>query len=193
MISTDDWKFTDGWLSAGHRVRSPNYDDRPNGMIPELIVLHGISLPPGKYGGPGIEELFTNSLNPEDHPYYIHIAHIRVSAHFLIRRQGELLQFVSTKDRAWHAGQSCWGQRTNCNDFSIGVELEGCDTEPYTENQYITLAALVSVLQNQYPQIRHDAIVGHSEIAPGRKTDPGPSFDWKKLKWRVKSCRGEAQ
>ena len=193
MISTDHWNFNDGWLSAGHKVCSPNYDERPSGVAPELIVVHGISLPPGNYGGSGIKELFTNCLNSRDHPYYARIAHMRVSAHFLIRRKGELLQFVSTSDRAWHAGQSCWKKRTNCNDFSIGVELEGCDTEAYTENQYKKLAALIVVLQNQYPRIQHDAIVGHCDVAPGRKTDPGPSFDWKKLECYLESCRGDAR
>ena len=147
----------------------------------ELVVVHGISLPPGNYGGPEIEALFTNTLNPDGHPYFAEIAGLEVSAHFLIRRTGEVVQFVSTDARAWHAGVSCWQGREQCNDFSIGIELEGCDDEAYADPQYDTLNQLVRCLRNQYPGIQHDAIVGHSDIAPGRKTDPGPAFEWSRV------------
>jgi AmpD protein len=143
--------------------------------------VHGISLPPGQYGGPEIEALFTNTLDAAAHPYFSEIAHLEVSAHFLIRRAGEVVQFVSTDERAWHAGASSWKGREQCNDFSIGIELEGCDEEAYTDQQYGALNQLLGVLTKQYPDIRHDAIVGHSDIAPGRKTDPGPAFDWSRL------------
>ena len=150
-------------------------------MLTELIVIHGISLPPGKYGGPEIEALFTNSLDPDAHPYFAEISGLEVSAHFLVRRTGEVVQFVSTDMRAWHAGVSCWQGQEQCNDFSIGVELEGCDDEAYTDPQYEALNQLLGTLTKQYPDIRHDAIVGHSDIAPGRKTDPGPAFDWSRV------------
>ena len=147
----------------------------------ELVVIHGISLPPGQYGGPEIEALFTNKLDPDAHPYFADISGLEVSAHFLVRRTGEVVQFVSTDVRAWHAGTSCWQGREQCNDFSIGIELEGCDEEAYTDSQYDALNQLLAVLTKQYPDIRHDAIVGHSDIAPGRKTDPGPAFDWSRV------------
>lgn len=147
----------------------------------DLVVVHGISLPPGQYGGPEIEALFTNTLDSAAHPYFSEIAHLEVSAHFLIRRAGEVVQFVSTDERAWHAGASSWKGREQCNDFSIGVELEGCDEEAYTDSQYDALNQLLGALTKQYPDIRHDAIVGHSDIAPGRKTDPGPAFDWSRV------------
>lgn len=147
----------------------------------DLIVVHCISLPPGQYGGPEIEALFTNTLDCEGHPYFAEIANLEVSAHFLIRRAGEVVQFVSTDERAWHAGVSSWQGREQCNDFSIGIELEGCDEEAYTDLQYDALNQLLTSLTKQYPDIRHDAIVGHSDIAPGRKTDPGPAFDWSRL------------
>ena len=147
----------------------------------ELVVVHGISLPPGNYGGPEIEALFNNTLDPDGHPYFAEIAGLEVSAHFLIRRTGEVVQFVSTDARAWHAGVSCWQGREQCNDFSIGIELEGCDDEAYADPQYDTLNQLVRCLRNQYPGIQHDAIVGHSDIAPGRKTDPGPAFEWSRV------------
>lgn len=147
----------------------------------DLVVVHGISLPPGQYGGPEIEALFTNTLDAAAHPYFSEISHLEVSAHFLIRRAGEVVQFVSTDERAWHAGASSWKGREQCNDFSIGIELEGCDKEAYTDPQYGALNKLLGALTKQYPDIRHDAIVGHSDIAPGRKTDPGPAFDWSRL------------
>ena len=179
--TTDNWFFSAGWLSAARRVDSPNYNPRPASSPPELIVVHGISLPPGCYGGGEIESFFCNTLNADDHPYFGEIIDLRVSAHFLICRSGALLQFVDTDSRAWHAGVSRWKGRENCNDFSIGIELEGCDHEPYAEPQYAMLNRLIRALRNQYPLIQHDAIVGHCEIAPGRKTDPGPAFDWSRV------------
>ena len=160
---------------------SPNCNARHKDSVIELIVVHGISLPPGQYGGPEIEEFFTNTLDPNAHAYFAEIAGLEVSAHFLIRRTGEVVQFVSTDARAWHAGVSCWQGREKCNDFSIGIELEGHDDETYTDPQYDALNLLVMSLRKQYPGIRHDAIVGHSDIAPGRKTDPGTAFDWSRL------------
>lgn len=169
-----------GWLSGARHIASPNFDLRPEGAQIELLVIHNISLPPGKFGGAGIIELFTNRLDPDEHPYYREIAQARVSSHFLIRRDGELIQFVSVSHRAWHAGQSQWCGRARCNDFSIGIELEGADDQPFADAQYRTLAALLPALRSAYP-IR--GCVGHSDIAtpPGRKTDPGPHFDWARL------------
>ena len=156
----------------------PNHDDRPPGEPIRLIVIHAISLPPDDFGGPGVEQLFTNALDPEAHPYYATIGHLRVSAHYFIRRDGETICFVDPDRRAWHAGASCWNGRERCNDFSIGIELEGCDTRPFEPVQYERLAALVAELKRRYPI---EAVVGHSDIAPGRKTDPGPFFDWNRL------------
>ncbi|MBD5804755.1 1,6-anhydro-N-acetylmuramyl-L-alanine amidase AmpD [Azoarcus sp. Aa7] len=164
-----------GWLEGAQRCPSPNFDARPVDTEVKLIVVHAISLPPDEFGGPGVEQLFTNTLDPAAHPYYAAINHLRVSAHFFIRRDGSLLQFVPTDARAWHAGISCWRERERCNDFSIGIELEGCDTQPFAPVQYTRLAALLRVLCAAYPV---EAITGHSDIAPGRKTDPGPCFDW---------------
>ena len=161
---------------------SPNYDARPTSGAPSaicLIVIHNISLPPGQYGGNGIVELFKNQLNPNEHPYYAEIYTQKVSSHFLIRRHGELLQFVSCLDRAWHAGISSWRGRERCNDFSIGIELEGSDFDAFESAQYQTLMLLISSIKQCYPI---QAIVGHSDIAPERKTDPGPYFDWERIK-----------
>jgi N-acetyl-anhydromuramoyl-L-alanine amidase len=167
-----------GFAAAARLLRSPNHDARPRGCAITLLVVHGISLPPGVFGGDAIERLFTNRLDAAAHPYYASVASIRVSAHFLIRRDGELVQFVGCNDRAWHAGSSTWRGRNRCNDFSIGVELEGADDVAYTAAQYTMLARLVRALRRAYPI---EAIVGHSDIAPERKTDPGPSFDWARL------------
>ena len=167
-----------GWLASARRIPSPNFDARPGGEVPSLIVVHAISLPPDHFGGPGVEQLFTNTLDPGEHPYYATICHLRVSAHFFIRRDGELIQFVSADERAWHAGVSCWDGRERCNDFSIGIELEGCDTQPFELPQYARLAELLAILRSAYPI---EVVVGHSDIAPGRKTDPGPCFDWARL------------
>ena len=167
-------------LVAGIRfVPSPNCDPRPAGASIHLLVIHNISLPPGEFGGPGIIELFTNQLNPAQHPYYGEIAHLKVSAHFLVRRDGELIQFVPCSARAWHAGESSWHGRNRCNDYSIGIELEGADDQPFSDVQYDRLGCLTRALQAAYPGI---AIAGHSDIAPGRKTDPGPCFDWTRLR-----------
>ena len=191
MTSSDQWKFANGWLVRARLVPSPNFNARPTEVAPELIVIHGISLPPGEYGGPHIEALFTNQLNPADHAYFSEVAHLMVSAHFLIRRDGEIVQFVSADDRAWHAGESCWERRSNCNDFSIGIEVEGCDEEHYAMTQYRALAHLIRAVRNQYPAIQHDATVGHSDIAPTRKTDPGLAFDWLQLKQLLGAVKGE--
>lgn len=156
-------------------IGSPNHDERPVGVPVDLLVIHSISLPPGEFGGRGVIDLFTNRLDTTAHPYYAGLAGLRVSAHFLIRRDGECLQFVPCSKRAWHAGVSCWGDRARCNDFSIGIELEGDDVTPFEDVQYESLAALTRLLRAQYPITE---IVGHAEIAPGRKTDPGPRFDW---------------
>lgn len=169
----------DGWLSGARRVDSPNQDERPPGVHIDLVVIHAISLPPDQFGGPYVEQLFTNRLDAAAHPYFATIAHLRVSAHFLIRRDGTLLQFVSTRARAWHAGASNWQGRERCNDFSIGIELEGCDTLPFETAQYRRLAAVLRRIGRRHPGV---ALAGHSDIAPGRKTDPGPHFDWPRLK-----------
>lgn len=165
----------DGILSGVRFVESPNCDERPLATAIELLVIHNISLPPGEFGGDGVIELFTNRLDPCGHPYYRQIDGLRVSAHFFVRRDGEIIQFVPCSKRAWHAGASGWCGRECCNDFSLGVELEGCDDQAYTGIQYERLAALTLALQAAYP-IKD--IKGHSDIAPGRKTDPGPGFDW---------------
>jgi AmpD protein len=169
----------EGWLIGARRVDSPNFDERPGGEVPSLIVIHAISLPPGEFGGEAIEQLFTNRLDLNAHPYFKEIEGLKVSAHFLIRRDGELIQFVSCFRRAWHAGVSTWKGRSRCNDFSLGVELEGCDSLPFESIQYQVLAQLIASLRRRYPL---DDIAGHSDIAPGRKTDPGPCFDWPLLK-----------
>jgi len=166
-----------GWINHHIRIPSPNFDARPTDEI-SLVVIHNISLPPSQYGGNGIIELFTNRLNPNSHPYYAEIYQQKVSAHFLIRRDGQLIQFVSCLHRAWHAGKSNWQGRERCNDFSVGIELEGSDIEPFEMQQYAVLNQLLESLMNIYPI---KATAGHSEIAPNRKTDPGPFFDWSKV------------
>lgn len=172
-----DMKIHDGWLNNVTHIPSPHHDDRPEGEEPSLLVIHNISLPPGQFGGPYINQLFTGTLNPEEHPFFDEIKHLRVSAHCLIRRDGEIIQYVPFNKRAWHAGQSNYQGREKCNDFSIGIELEGTDYEAFTEAQYIALAKLTKLLITEFPQIEQN-ITGHSDIAPHRKTDPGPYFDW---------------
>jgi len=167
-----------GWLDGVRQVASPNCDERPADTTIDLLVVHCISLPPGEFGGGNIDALFTNTLDPAAHPYYREIAGLRVSAHLLIDRLGCITQYVSLNDRAWHAGVSSFQGREACNDFSIGIELEGCDDVPYAAEQYQTLATVTRLLQAQYPALTADNIAGHSDIAPGRKTDPGPVFDW---------------
>ena len=169
------------WLLDAERCPSPNCDERPAPGDISLIVVHGISLPPGEFGGPWITDLFLNRLDAQAHPYFATIAALKVSAHVLVRRDGRVIQFVPFSKRAWHAGQSCFRGRSTCNDFSIGVELEGADDVPYTDAQYRCLAALITALRRHYPGVAADAVTGHSDIAPGRKTDPGPSFDWPRL------------
>jgi N-acetyl-anhydromuramoyl-L-alanine amidase len=169
---------SDGIIASATQIASPNCDDRMDDCDIAMIVIHNISLPPTEYGGNGIVALFTNQLNPNEHPYYAEIYTMKVSSHFLIRRNGELIQFVSCRKRAWHAGASGWKGRERCNDFSIGIELEGSDFEPFENNQYETLNTLLTSLKKAYPI---QDIVGHSDIAPGRKTDPGPFFDWSKI------------
>lgn len=166
----------DGWVVGVRQVDSPNQDARPDAFPPCLIVIHAISLPPDDFGGPGVEQLFTNRLDANAHSYFAEIAHLRVSAHFFIRRDGELIQFVSTRSRAWHAGVSEWRGRSRCNDFSIGIELEGCDTRPFEAVQYVQLKGLLRCLKGAFPI---EDVVAHSAIAPGRKTDPGPFFEWR--------------
>jgi AmpD protein len=163
-----------GVLSGCEYIPSPNCDDRPAGVI-ELLVIHNISLPPGEFGGDGVQRLFTNTLDAAAHPYYVSIAGLKVSAHFFVRRDGAIIQFVPCLKRAWHAGESCWQGMSRCNDFSIGIELEGSDDVPFTDEQYAALGRLTMALREAYP-IR--GIAGHNDVAPQRKTDPGPCFDW---------------
>jgi N-acetyl-anhydromuramoyl-L-alanine amidase len=167
-----------GLMRGARQMASPNCDSRPDGVEAELIVVHGISLPPGEFGGPWIDRLFTNSLPPDVHPYFAQAASRRVSAHLCIRRDGTMTQYVRFTDRAWHAGRSSYNGREACNDFSIGVELEGTDTAAYEPLQYVALADAVAALCAAYPRLSPTRLVGHSDIAPGRKTDPGPEFDW---------------
>ena len=170
------------WIAEAKRCISPNQDTRPDQATVDLLVIHNISLPPGNFGGPWIQDLFLNDLDTAVHPYFASIAGLCVSSHFLIRRDGELLQFVPMSNRAWHAGTSCFDGREACNDFSIGIELEGSDDTPFTHAQYLQLAKLAKQIMLTYPAITSERIVGHSDIAPGRKTDPGPFFDWQRLR-----------
>jgi len=165
----------EGVLSGAAQVPSPNWDERPEDAAIALLVVHNISLPPGEFGGDAVVRLFTNSLDHAAHPYYETLRDLSVSAHFLIRRDGELIQFVPCAKRAWHAGPSSWQGRERCNDFSVGVELEGCDEQAYADQQYLRLAELAAALRRRYPIVD---VVGHADIAPDRKTDPGPAFDW---------------
>lgn len=169
----------DGWLKNANRVESDNFNQRPTLKKDFLVVIHSISLPPGQFNNSFIEDFFQNKLNPTLHPYFETIKDLKVSAHFLIKRTGELIQFVSCHNRSWHAGESSWKGMSDCNDFSIGIELEGTEIEPYEEIQYKVLLNLLVQLKKEYNIID---IVGHSDIAPHRKTDPGPSFDWNKIK-----------
>jgi AmpD protein len=170
-----------GLMRAARQVLSPNRDARPAGILPELIVVHGISLPPGEYGGPWIDRLFTNALPPEEHPYFATVAALKVSSHLLIRRDGARVQYVPFHERAWHAGVSNYRGRERCNDFSIGIELEGADDAAYEPAQYRALTTAIMELCDAYPSLSIDRIAGHSDIAPGRKSDPGVAFDWPRL------------
>ncbi len=176
----DDWIA--GWWRAARAIASPNFGPRPAGVAVDLVVLHSISLPPGEYGGDAIERLFTNRLDWNAHPYYTQIRGLQVSSHFVIRRDGELLQFVSCDERAWHAGRSHFHGRDNCNDFSIGVELEGLEGEVFEPAQYRRLVPLLNAIASHYP-VRH--VAGHEHVAPGRKIDPGPGFDWALLRQQL--------
>ncbi|NCC28642.1 MAG: 1,6-anhydro-N-acetylmuramyl-L-alanine amidase AmpD [Gammaproteobacteria bacterium] len=177
-----------GWLRDAERRPSPSQDHRPPGTNIDLLVIHNISLPPGDFSGDWIDDLFLDRLDPAAHPYFRKIAGLRVSAHLLIRRSGRLLQYVAFEQRAWHAGVSRFAGRERCNDFSIGIELEGTDDIPFTEAQYARLAECTRQIRRRYPAITEDRIAGHDEIAPGRKTDPGPAFDWDRYR---RSMRAE--
>ena len=171
-------KPSSGWLASARPLPSPNWDERPPGTRVDLLVIHAISLPANSFGGPWIEHLFLNRLPALRHPYFGQVSHLRVSSHLLIRRNGELVQFVALDKRAWHAGRSCFRGREACNDFSIGIELEGADHVPYTARQYRRLAEVTREITKRFPAIDRERIVGHRDIAPGRKTDPGTAFDW---------------
>ena len=171
-----------GLIAGVRQVLSMHCDERPADMAPTLLVVHGISLPPNEFGGPWIDRLFTGTLPWDAHPYFKQIEGLRASAHVLIRRDGQIVQYVPFQLRAWHAGKSAYQGRAGCNDFSIGIELEGSDEAPYTDPQYQQLAALAATLLQSYPSLSAQAIVGHSDVAPGRKTDPGPSFDWPRFR-----------
>ncbi|QRM18855.1 1,6-anhydro-N-acetylmuramyl-L-alanine amidase AmpD [Dechloromonas sp. TW-R-39-2] len=172
-----DWA-PGGWLSGVRHVYSPNFGERPDSGDVSLIVVHNISLPPDHFGGPWVEQFFTNQLDPQAHPYFAQIAPLQVSAHFFVRRDGTVIQFVGCDQRAWHAGRSTWSGRENCNDFSVGIELEGSDFQAYPAEQYAALGALIEALRQRYPITE---IAGHCHVAPERKTDPGPFFDWAEL------------
>lgn len=170
-----------GWLQTVEIIRSPNYDARPEDVDIKLVVIHGISLPPGEFGGEYIRQFFCNQLVASEHEYFPGICDMQVSAHCLIERDGNIVQFVSFLNRAWHAGVSSWQGEAACNNFSIGIELEGTDELAYSELQYRRLGELIDCLRGHYADIHDDGLCGHSDIAPGRKTDPGPFFDWGRL------------
>ncbi len=179
-------RWDGGWWSGAERLPSPNFGPRPTGTEVSLAIVHSISLPPGVYGGDAIERLFTNRLNEEDHPYYQGLRGLEVSAHFVVRRDGRLLQFVSCDERAWHAGRSAWRGRDNCNDWSVGVELEGLEGQNFEPVQYECLGRLLRALARRYPIAE---VVGHEHVAPGRKADPGPGFDWRLLRRVLRRTR----
>ena len=170
-----------GLIRPAEQCPSPNQDDRPEGCEPELIIIHGISLPPGEFSGPFVAQLFTNCLDWDAHPYFAEIRDLKVSSHVFIRRDGSLIQFVPFSRRAWHAGASCYRDREDCNDYSIGIELEGEDETPYTDRQYEVLVKTISALQATYTDLCARRIAGHCDVAPNRKSDPGPAFDWLRL------------
>ncbi len=181
MTTSFDICKATGIIEPARQCPSPNCDARPDGAVPEMLVIHGISLPPGEFGGPEIEALFTNTLDFDAHPYFRDIRGLEVSAHLLIRRDGSVVQFVPFTERAWHAGESHFRGRHRCNDFSIGIELEGEDETAYEDRQYEALQAVLRALFEAYPAISAREIAGHCDIAPGRKADPGPAFDWLRL------------
>lgn len=173
-----DYCIKSGWLSGAQHCLSPNKNERPDGVDVSLLVIHNISLPPGQFGGGYVQAFFQNCLNTQLHPYFAEIAGLQVSSHLLIERDGKVTQFVGFNERAWHAGASCFAGVANCNDYSIGIELEGTDCEPYSDAQYQQLAKVTRQLLATYPKLSPARITGHEHIAPGRKTDPGPAFDW---------------
>ncbi len=182
-----------GILSGAEFTPSSNCDARPSGIEADLMVIHGISLPPGEFGGPWIDQLFTNTLAVDAHPHFKEIATLRVSSHLLLRRNGRITQFVKFHERAWHAGRSSYKGRVDCNDFSIGIELEGTDTQPYESAQYLALAVVINALCKAYPRLSVERLVGHSDVAPGRKTDPGPAFDWPKARLSIAKLRAKSR
>jgi N-acetyl-anhydromuramoyl-L-alanine amidase len=179
LIEPANSGWRDGWLERARQCPSPNFGTRPGGVNIDLVLIHSISLPPGDYGGSGVEQLFTNQLDWDEHPYYQQIRGLEVSAHFFVRRCGSLTQFVSCNARAWHAGPSVWQGKSNCNDYSIGIELEGLEGDTFEPAQYDALAALMAELAGHYPIT---TVVGHEHVAPGRKNDPGAGFDWARLR-----------
>ena len=181
--STFTWRLGEGsdWIEGARKLPSPNYDQRPGSAAISLIIVHGISMPPGCFGGDGIDRLFTNSLDTSPGTGLEDLAGLKVSSHLMINREGELTQYVPLTKRAWHAGVSCFAGQHDCNDFSIGIELEGCDHVPYSEEQYHALAAVIILCRNQWQDIDRSRVVAHSAVAPGRKTDPGPAFSWPRL------------
>jgi len=184
-----------GLMRGARQIASPNFDSRPAGVEADLIVVHGISLPPGEFGGPWIDRLFTNTLPADGHPYFREVCSMRVSSHLVVSRDGSVTQYVKFTERAWHAGNSAYQGREACNDFSVGVELEGTDALPYEAAQYAALAKVVCALCAAYPRLSPDRLAGHSDIAPGRKTDPGPAFDWqlaRRLIAAAVSARGKS-
>lgn len=193
MASPDSFDPASGWFTDAGISASPNFDARPAGVEISLIVIHAISLPPGIFGGCYIREFFLNRLDSEAHPYFREIADMKVSAHLLIDRDGNLVQFVSTHSRAWHCGQSIYAGRSACNDFSIGIELEGSDERTFSEPQYGRLMPVLNELMRQHPSIEQSAVVGHNDIAPGRKTDPGPHFDWSRVRAGLHGCDSRPQ
>ena len=183
----NSFEIKQGWVQGVKHAPSPHFDTRPEQQAISLLVIHNISLPPGEFGGPYIEDLFLGRLDCTAHPFFEQLDGLRVSAHCLIRRDGSLVQFVDFNHRAWHAGVSCFDGIERCNDFSIGIELEGTDTQDYSEAQYTCLHALTTSILKAYPEINPERITGHEHIAPGRKTDPGPAFDWEKYKARLEA------
>jgi len=191
-VPLDSAGIVEGWLQGAQRCESPNCNERPERRDISLLVIHNISLPPGEYGSGCVQAFFCNRLDCDSHPAFDEIRDLQVSAHVLIERDGALTQFVNFERRAWHAGVSCFDGRENCNDFSIGIELEGCDTEAYTGAQYQRLATVTGDIMQAYPAITRERIVGHSDIAPGRKSDPGPAFDWPLYRALLASQAGNA-
>lgn len=182
---------SEGWCVDAHHLPSPNADTRPSSVVVDLLVIHCISLPPGVFRGRWIDALFANRLDCDEHPYFAGLRDLKVSCHVLVRRDGMLTQYVSLRERAWHAGVSAWEGRPRCNDYSIGIELEGAENTAYTNDQYARLAALTRDIMTAFPAITPDRVVAHSDIAPGRKTDPGPSFDWSRYR-RLMAAAGRS-